>query len=146
MLTIFTDLYRHSRHKVSKCVHTSKRKSYTERVALSSSSKELHQIVGKLSNRHPPKILPTIHPSEDLPSIFIKHFTSKVEKLRASIASKHVTTTLVIGATTATFSSFEKVPQSTVKECFIFSSPKSCDLDPFHTINRMSRFYSPFTH
>ena len=38
-------------------------------------SKELHQIVNILSNRYPPKILPTIYPSADLPSIFIKHFT-----------------------------------------------------------------------
>ena len=48
-----------------------------------------------VSNRHPPKILPTIYPSADLPSIFIKHFTNKVEKLRANVASEHVTSTLV---------------------------------------------------
>ena len=57
-----------------------------------------------LSNRHPPKILPTIYPSADLPSIFIKHFTNKVEKLRANIASEHVASTLVTGTTAATFS------------------------------------------
>ena len=67
--------------KVSKLVHTAKCKFYTKRIALASSSKELYQIVNTLSNRHPPKILPTIYPSADLPSIFIKHFTKKVEKL-----------------------------------------------------------------
>ena len=56
-----------------------------KRIALASSSKELHQIVNTLSNRHPPKILPTIYPSADLSSIFIKHITNKVEKLRANI-------------------------------------------------------------
>ena len=55
-----------------KLVHTAKCKSYTERIALASSSKELQQIVNTLSNRHPPKILPTIYPSADLPSILIK--------------------------------------------------------------------------
>ena len=105
-LTIFKDLYGQAKHKVSKLVHTAKCKFYTDRIALASSSKELHQIVNTLSNRHPPKILPTIYPSADLPSIFIKHFTNKVEKLRANIASEHVSLTLVTGTTAATFSSF----------------------------------------
>ena len=92
MLTIFKDLYRQAKHMVSRLVHTAK------------CSKELCQIVNTLSNRHPPKILPTIYPSADLPSIFIKHATNKVEKLRANIVSEHVTSTLVTGTTTATFS------------------------------------------
>ena len=70
-LTIFKDLYGQAKHKVSKLVHTAKCKFYTERIALASSIKELHQIVSTLSNRHPPKILPTIYPSADLHSIFI---------------------------------------------------------------------------
>ena len=97
---------------------------------MASSSKELHPIVNTLSNRHPPKILPTIYPSADLPSIFIKHFTNKVEKLRANIASEHVTSTIVTGTTATAFSSFEKVSQLTVKECILISGPKSCELDP----------------
>ena len=105
-------------------------KFYIKRIALASSIKELHQIVNILSNRHPPKTLPTIYPSADLPSIFIKHFTNKVEKLRANIASEHVTSTLVTGITAATFSSFEKVSQLTVKECILNSAHKSCELDP----------------
>ena len=59
-LTIFKDLYGQAKHKVSKLVHTAKCKYYIERIALASSSKELHQIANTLSNRHPPKILPTI--------------------------------------------------------------------------------------
>ena len=59
-LTIYKELYRKSKHKVSKLVHSAKCKSYTERIVLASSSKELHQIVNTLSNRHPPKIFPTI--------------------------------------------------------------------------------------
>ena len=129
-LTIFKDLYGQAKHKVSKLVHTAKCKFYTERITLGSSSKELHQIVNTLSNRHPPKILPAIYPSADLPSIFIKHFTNKVEKLRGNIASEHVTSTLVTGTTAATFSSFEKVSQLTVKECILNSAPKSCEHDP----------------
>ena len=119
-ITIFKDLYGQAKHKVSKLVHTAKCKFYTDRIALASSSKELHQIV----NRRPPKILPTIYPSADLPSIFIKHFTNKVEKFRANITSEHVTSTLVTGMTAATFSSFEKVSQLTVKECIFNSAPK----------------------
>ena len=114
-LTIFKDLYRQAKHKVSKHVHTAKCKSYTEGTALASSSKELHQIVNTLSNRHPPKILPTIYPCAGLPSHFIKHFTNKVEKLRANIASENVISTLVTGTTTKTSSSFEMVSQLTVK-------------------------------
>ena len=53
-LTIFKDLYRQTKHKVSKLVHSAKCKFYTERIALESSSKELHQIVNALSNTHPP--------------------------------------------------------------------------------------------
>ena len=117
-------------HKVSKLVHTAKCKFYTERIAPASFSKELHQIVNAFSNRHPPKTLPTIYHSADIPSIFIKHFTNKVEKLRANIASEHVTSTLVTLTTAATFSSFEKVSQLTVKECILNSAPKSCELDP----------------
>ena len=129
-LTIFKDLYRQVKHKFSQLVHTAKCKFNTERIALTSSSKELHQIVNRLSNRHPPKILPTIYQIADLPSHFIKHLTNKVNKLRANIASEHVTLTLVTGTTAATFSSFEKVSQSTVKECIIISAHKSCELDP----------------
>ena len=66
-LAIFKDLYIQANHKASKCVHSAKCKFYTERIALASSSKVLHQIVNILSNRHPPKVLPTIYPSADLP-------------------------------------------------------------------------------
>ena len=129
-LTIFKDLYRQAKHKVSKFVHTAKFKFCTEGISLASSSKELHQIVITLSNRQTPKTLPTIYPSADLPSIFIKHFTDKVEKLRANIASEHVTSTLVTGTAAATFYSFQKVSQLTVKECILISAPKSCELHP----------------
>ena len=129
-LTIFMDLYGQAKHMVSKLVHTTKLKFYTERIALASSSKELHQIVNTLSNRHPPKILPTIYTSADLPSLFIKHFANKVEQHRANIASEHVTSTLVTGTTISTISSFEKVSQLTVKECILNSAPKSYELDP----------------
>ena len=111
-------------------MQTAKCKFYAERIALASSSKEVHQIVNTLSNRHPPRILPTISPSADLPSIFIKHFINKVEKLRGNTASEHVTSTLVTGTTAATSTSFEKVSQLTVKECIQNSVPKSCDLAP----------------
>ena len=111
-------------------MHKAKCRYYTGRIALASSSKELQQMVNTLSNRHPPKTLPNIYQSADLPIIFIKHFTNKVEKLRANIASEHVTSTLVTGTTATTFSSFEKVSQLTVKECILTSAPKSCELDP----------------
>ena len=102
-LTIFKEMYRQAKHKISKLVHTAKCKFYTERIALASSSKELHQIVNTLSNRH--KILPTIYPSADCASIFIKYFTNKVAKLRANIASEHVASTLVTGTSTSASSS-----------------------------------------
>ena len=69
----FQGLVQTGKHKVSKVAHTDKCKFYTQRIALASSSKEVHQIVITLSNRHPPKILPTIYLSADLTSIFIKH-------------------------------------------------------------------------
>ena len=128
-MTIFKDLYRQAKHKVSKLVHTAKCKFYTERIALASSTKELRQVVNTFSNRHPPKILPTIYSSADLPIIFIKHFTNKEQKLRANIDYVPVASTLVTGTATATIPSFEKVSQSTVKECILISAPKSCDLD-----------------
>ena len=96
-LTIFKDLYGQARHKVSKVVHTAKCKFYTERIALASSSKELHQIVNTLSNRHPHKILPNIYPSADLPSIFIKHFTDKVENLRFTLLLDMLPQRLLLG-------------------------------------------------
>ena len=111
-------------------MHTAKCKFYTERIALASSSKELHQIVNTLSNRHPPKILPTIYPSADLSSIFIKRLTNKVEKLRANIASEHVISTLVACQLLQLFLHLKKVSQLTVKECILNSAPKSSELDP----------------
>ena len=110
-------------------MHTAKRKFYTEGIALASSSKELHQIVNTLSNRHPPRTLPTLCLSAYLTSIFIKHPTINVEKLRANISSEHVASTLVTGTTAATFSSSKKVSQLTVKECILISALKSCELD-----------------
>ena len=114
-LTNFKDLYGQAKHKVSILVHTAKCKFYTERIALASSSNEHHQIVNTLSNRNTPIILPTIYPSADRFSFFIKHVTNKVEKLRDSIASVHVTSTLVTGTTTETFSSSNKVSQLIMK-------------------------------
>ena len=70
-------LYRQAKHKVSKLVHTAKYQFFTERIALASSIKELHQIVNTVSNRHPPSILPTIYHSADLPSLFIRHCNNK---------------------------------------------------------------------
>ena len=128
-VSYFQGLVQTGKAMVSKLVHTAKCKFYTERIALASFSK-MHQTVNILSNRHPPKILPTIYPSADLPSIFIKHFTNKEEKLRANIVSEHDTSTLVTGTTAATLSSFEKVSQLTVKECILKSAPKTCELDP----------------
>ena len=104
MLAIFMDLNRQAKHKDSRLVHTAKCKYYTESKALASSSKDLHQVVNTLSNRHPPKIFSTIYPSADIPSIFIKYFTDKVEKPRANIASEQPTSTLVTGTTATTFS------------------------------------------
>ena len=95
-LTIFKDLCRQAKHKVSKLVHTAKCKYCTERIALASFSRELHQIVNTLSNRHPPKILPNIYPNADLPSIFIKHFTNKVEKHLASVDPKRKKITEIV--------------------------------------------------
>ena len=51
-LTILKALYRLEKHKVSRLVHTAMCTFCTERIALASSSKELHQIVNTLSNRH----------------------------------------------------------------------------------------------
>ena len=96
-LTIFKDMYRQAKHKVSKLVHSAKCKFYTERIAQASSSKELHQVVNTLSNRHPPKILPTIYPSADLPSIFIEHFTNKVEKLKLTLLLNMLPQNLLLG-------------------------------------------------
>ena len=127
----FKDLYRQAKkHKVTKFVHTAKCKFHAERIALASSSKELHQVVNALSNIHPPKTLPTNYPSADLPCIFIKHFTNKVERPRANIASEHVASILDTGTTVATFYSFEKVSQLKVKECILNSAHKSRELDP----------------
>ena len=58
--TISKDVYRQAKLKVSKLVHIAKCYHYTERIALTSSIKELHQIVNTLSNKHMPMILPTI--------------------------------------------------------------------------------------
>ena len=126
----FQGLVRTGKAQSLKLVHTAKCKYNTERIALASSSKELHQIVNALSNSYPSKILPTIYPRAYLPSIFINLYTNKVEKLRVNIASEHVTSTLVTGTTAATFSSIEKMSQLTVKECILTSAPKSCELDP----------------
>ena len=62
--------------------------------------------------------------------VFSSNTTNKVGKLRASIASEHVTSTLVTGTSAATFYTFEKVSQLTVKECILNSAPKSCELGP----------------
>ena len=83
-------------------MRTAKCKPYTERIALASFCKEQHQIINTLSNRHPPKILPTNYPSADLPSVFIKHSTNKVEKPTANIAFEHVTSTQLKPTSTRT--------------------------------------------
>ena len=78
-LTIFKDLYRQANLKVSKLVLEAKCKFYTEGIALAFSSKELHQIVNTLSNRRPPKILPTIYPSVDFPCLFSNTLPTNLE-------------------------------------------------------------------
>ena len=75
---LFPRLVRQASHKVSKVMHLAKCQIFTERIALSSFTKELHQIVNILLVRHPLKILPTIYPSAGLPSLLIRHFDNKV--------------------------------------------------------------------
>ena len=133
-LAAFKDLCRQAKHKASILVHTAKCKFYSEWIALASSRKDLHQIFNTLSNRHPHNILPTIYHRADLHSIFIKHLTIKVEKLRAKLLlnmlPQHLFQLLLCcWTTTATFSSFVKVSQSRVKECILISAPESCYLD-----------------
>ena len=89
-LSIFKDLYRQAKHKVSKLVHTAKCKFYTERIALASSSKEMHQIVNTFSHIQPTNILPNIYSDADLNSLFIRRFITKVEKFEDNIASQPV--------------------------------------------------------
>ena len=67
----------------------------------------LHQVVNTLSNRHPLKIFPTIFPCADLLSVSTRHYANKMGKLRANIASEHVTSTLVTATTAATISWLE---------------------------------------
>ena len=121
-----------AKHKVSKLLHIVKRQFYTERIALSFSNKELHQVDNTLSSRHPPNLLPAFDTCANLPSRFIRHFNNKVEKLRANIASEPIikTSTHVTHSTIATFTSFEKVSQSTVNDFIFISAHNSCDLDP----------------
>ena len=59
-ITIYKDLYRQAEHNVSKHVLTAKCQFYAEGIALAYSSTERHQILSTLSNKYPPKILPTI--------------------------------------------------------------------------------------
>ena len=96
-LTIFKDLNGQAKHKVSKLVHTAKCKFYSERMALASTSKELHQIVNALSDRHPPKILPTIYPSADLPSIFINTLPTKYRNLELTLLLNMLPQRLLLG-------------------------------------------------
>ena len=128
-LTIYKDVHRQAKHKVSKLVHTTKCQFCTERIALESSSKELQRILNTLSNRHPPKILPTIYSSTDLLSLFIRHLNNKVEQLRANIASEPFTQLLLLRQLQQ-LCSHENVSQSTVNECIPNSVPMLCDLDP----------------
>ena len=51
-------------------------------------------------------------------------------ELFGGIALKNHAFFIFTGTTTATFSSFEKVSQSTMKECNHNSAPLSCDHDP----------------
>ena len=69
----------------------------------------MHQIANAQANRHPTNILTAIFLGADLPSLFIRHFTSKVEKLRVNITlyQATLTSTRVTGTNTITFSSFE---------------------------------------
>ena len=51
-------------------------------------------------------------------------------KFGLPVTATGCTRILDTGTTTATFSSFEKASQLTVKECILNSAPKSCELDP----------------
>ena len=55
-LTVFKDLYRQAKVKVSELVDTVMYQYYTERINISPSSKEQRQILNTLPYRHPPKI------------------------------------------------------------------------------------------
>ena len=96
-LAIFKDLYGQAKHKVSILVHTAKCKFYTERIALASSSKELHQIVNTLSNRHPPKILPTIYPRLTFPVFSSNTLPTKQRNLKLTLLLNMLPQRLLLG-------------------------------------------------
>ena len=71
--------------KGSQFVQTAKRKFYTEKIPLSSVSKELCDVVIALSNRHPPKILPTINPIAELPCLSSDTLQTKQKNIELTL-------------------------------------------------------------
>ena len=94
-----------AKHKVSKLGRICEFQFYTKRIVLLISSKELHQVVDAGSNGHLPKTMSTIYRSAELICLFIRQFSSKLDKARANIASEPAasTSTLVTGITTTVF-------------------------------------------
>ena len=120
-LTIFKDLYRQTKHNASNLAHTLNCQFYTEKLAQAFFSKEPHQIFNALSSRHPLKILHTIYPIVDFPSLFIKYFKNKEEKLSGNIALEPTTSTssLVIWTTTVNYSSSQMWRSPLLKNSFL---------------------------
>ena len=76
----FKDLCRRAKHNLSKGVHTAKCQFYAKIITMSSSSKELLQIVGTLSGRRHVKKIP-LFALVLTNAVFIMHFSDKIEHL-----------------------------------------------------------------
>ena len=138
-----------AKHKVSNIVHTVGYHFYTDRIALSKSCKESHQIVDKYSNRHPSKTQPRYYLSAGLPSLVIRFFNNKVDKLRENIAMQNdaFTPTLVTGTTTVILSPLKTCHHHLLENAILFLKISYVRLMPsFLTLNRLSAFRFSISH
>ena len=134
-LTVFKDMYKTAKHRVTKIVLKAKSVYYNQQISLASSSKQLYRITNNLLCKSKAKALPTLYPLSSLPDVFCNFFSNKIATIRHQLDSQAIPTVPPVSGSFLgkTFSVFQPVTESEVKSVIIKSAPKSCPLDPIPT-------------
>ena len=134
-LTVFKDLYKKAKHRVTNIVMKAKSLYYNQKISAAQSSKELYKITNNLLSRSKSTPLPTLYPLSSLPDLFCKFFSDKIMTIRHQLDTETTPSPLPENKSFRGFHflSFEPVTETDVKSVILKSAPKSCALDPMPT-------------
>jgi exonuclease III len=130
-LTIHKQIFHTARTRVSTLIASAKTAYFQNKIATSSSSKELFTTMNHLLGTQTSPPLPTSHSHEELPTVFSNYFTTKIQTLREQLDATPCQPCPPDPSFSSTpLSTFTPVSQEELLNTIRSMSLKTCELDP----------------